>query len=48
VKKTNCGIVITVIYVDDLIVTGDSDAGISNLKKLLKQKFKIKGLGGVR
>ncbi len=44
-KKTNHGIVVIVIYVDDLIVTGDSDADISDLKKLLKQKFEMKDLG---
>ncbi len=36
VKKTDHGIIIIVIYVDDLIITGNSDADISNLKKLLK------------
>jgi hypothetical protein len=36
VKKTNHGIVIIVIYVDDLIITGNSDANIFYLKKLLK------------
>jgi ribosomal protein S3 len=40
VKKTDHGIVVIIIYVDDLIITGDSDADISDLKKLLKQKFK--------
>jgi len=47
VKKTNHGVVVIVIYVDDLIITGDSDANISDLKKLLKQKFKMKDLGGL-
>jgi hypothetical protein len=47
VKKTN-GIVVIVIYVDDLIITGDSDADISDLKKLLKQKFEMKDLGELR
>jgi hypothetical protein len=42
VKKTNCGIVIIVVYDDDLIIMGDSDVDISNLKKLLKQKFEMK------
>jgi histone deacetylase 1/2 len=42
VKKTNYGIVIIVIYVDDLIIIGDSDADIFDLKKLLKQKFEMK------
>jgi len=45
VKKTNCGIIVIVIYVDDLIITRDSDANISNLKKFLKQKFEMKDLG---
>jgi hypothetical protein len=45
VKRTDHGIVVIVIYVDDLIITGNSDADISDLKKLLKQKFEMKDLG---
>jgi hypothetical protein len=45
VKKTDHGIVVIVIYVDDLIITGDSDVDIFDLKKLLKQKFEMKDLG---
>jgi hypothetical protein len=48
VKKTNHGIIVIVIYVDDLIITRDSDANISDLKKLLKQKFEMKDLGELR
>ncbi len=48
VKKTDHGIVVIVIYVDDLIITGDSDADISDLNKLLKQKFEMKDLGELR
>ncbi len=44
-KKTDHGIVVIVIYVDDLIIRGDSDVDISGLKKLLKQKFEMKDLG---
>ncbi len=44
-KKTDHGIVVTVIYVDDLIIIGDSDADIFDLKKLLKHKFEMKDLG---
>ncbi len=36
VKKTDHGIALIVIYVDDLIITGDSDADIFDLKKFLK------------
>jgi len=45
VKKTDHGIVVIVIYVDDLIITGDNDANIFDLKKFLKQKFEMKDLG---
>jgi hypothetical protein len=48
VKKTNHGIVVIVIYVYDLIIIGDSDANIFDLKKLLKQKFEMKDLGELR
>jgi hypothetical protein len=48
VKKIDRGILVIVIYVDDLIVTRDSDADIFDLKKLLKQKFKMKDLGELR
>jgi hypothetical protein len=48
VKKTNHGIVVITIYVDDLIITGDSDVDIFDLKKLLKQKFEMKDLGELR
>jgi hypothetical protein len=48
VKKTDHGIVVIVIYVDDLIITGDNDADIFDLKKLLKQKFEMKDLGELR
>ncbi len=48
VKKTDHGIVVIVIYVDDLIIIGNSDAYIFDLKKLLKQKFEMKDLGKLR
>ncbi len=47
-KKTNHGIVVIVIYVDDLIITRDNDVDIFELKKLLKQKFEMKDLGELR
>jgi len=48
VKKTDHGIVVIVIYVDDLIITRDSDADIFDLKKFLKEKFEMKDLGELR
>ncbi len=48
VKKTYRGIVVIIIYVDDLIIIVDSDVDIFDLKKLLKQKFEMKDLGELR
>ncbi len=48
VKKIDHGIVVIVIYVDDLIVTRNNDVNISDLKKLLKQKFEMKDLEELR
>jgi len=45
VKKIDHGIIIIVIYIDDLIVTRNSDVDIFDLNKLLKQKFEMKDLG---
>ncbi len=47
-KKIDHGIVVIVIYVDDLIIIGNSDVDIFDLKKLLKQKFEMKDLGELR
>jgi hypothetical protein len=48
VKKIGHGIIIIIIYVDDLIITGNSDTYIFDLKKLLKQKFEMKDLRELR
>jgi hypothetical protein len=48
VKNTNHGIVVIVIYVDDLIIIGNSEVDIFDWKKLLKQKFEMKDLGELR
>jgi hypothetical protein len=48
VKKTDHGIIVIIIYVDDLIIIGDSNANIFNLNKHLKQKFEMKDLGKLR
>jgi hypothetical protein len=48
VKKIDHGIAVIVIYVDDLIIIRDNDVDISDLNKLLKQKFEVKDLGELR
>ena len=44
VRKSETGIVVITIYVDDLIVAGDSDVEVENVKGLLKHKFEMKDL----
>ena len=48
VRKIDRGIVIIVIYVDDLIVGGDNLDEIDHVKGLLKLKFDMKDLGDLR
>ena len=48
VRKGDVGFVIIVIYVDDLILTDDSDSGMAEVKGLLKKKFEMKDLGELR
>ncbi|XP_015161174.1 uncharacterized mitochondrial protein AtMg00810-like [Solanum tuberosum] len=47
-KKTHAGIVVILIYVDDLLVTGSSPQLIEEAKQVLKDNFKIKDLGSLR
>ena len=42
------GIVVITIYVDDLIIVGDSAMEIDHVKSLLKQEFEMKDLGELR
>ncbi|WP_286489548.1 reverse transcriptase domain-containing protein, partial [Escherichia coli] len=48
VKRTDRGIILLVIYVDDLIITGDSDVDIQDVRLLLRQKFEMKDWGELR
>ena len=45
VCKSDVGIVLITIYVDDLIIVGDSETEIEHVKGLLKQEFEMKDLG---
>ncbi|CAN0873749.1 Retrovirus-related Pol polyprotein from transposon TNT 1-94 [Linum grandiflorum] len=44
-KQSSRGITILLIYVDDMILTGDDSQGIAEVKGLLRSHFKLKELG---
>ena len=48
VKKTGGGLVIIVIYVDDLILTGSNSDEIMHVKKVLGAEFDMKDLGELK
>ena len=48
VHESDAGIVVITIYVDDLIIVGDSAIEIDRVKCLLKQEFEMKDLGELR
>lgn len=47
-KKGNRGIVVLLVYVDDIIVTGSDSQGIAEIKQQLSQAFHTKDLGPLR
>ena len=48
VKKIGCGLIVIVIYVDDLIIRGDNMDEVEHVKGLLKKQFDMKDLGDLR
>ena len=48
VRNGSSGKLIVLIYVDDLIITGDSSEEIMNLKQSLQSKFSMKDLGALK
>uniref|UniRef100_A0A2N9H689 Reverse transcriptase Ty1/copia-type domain-containing protein n=1 Tax=Fagus sylvatica TaxID=28930 RepID=A0A2N9H689_FAGSY len=45
IHHTSTGITLILLYVDDMIITGDDTAGIRDLQKFLSQHFEMKDLG---
>ena len=48
VKHTKVGVIILIVYVDDIIVSGSDVDGIEEVITNLKRKFQIKDLGKLR
>ncbi|XP_071933222.1 uncharacterized protein [Coffea arabica] len=44
-KQSETGIILLVVYVDDIVITGNDAAGISSLKTFLHSQFQTKDLG---
>src|SRR3954469_14949673 len=44
-QNTSKGIVLLLVYVDDIVVTGSDQESISTIKKLLQSTFHMKDLG---
>ena len=48
VKRTDCGLIVIVIYVDELIITGSNKDEIADAKKVLGAEFDMKDLGELK
>ena len=45
VQRSSAGITLILLYVDDMIITGDDSTGIRSLQHFLSQHFEMKDLG---
>ena len=47
-RNSSSGIILLVVYVDDIVITGSDFKGISSLKSFLQSQFDTKDLGMLR
>ena len=48
VTKTGCGLIVIVIYVNDLIITGSNKDETADVKRVLGAEFDMKNLGELK
>lgn len=46
-KFNSLGYIILVVYIDDIVIIGNDESGIDNLKLFLSKNFQIKDLGNL-
>ena len=47
-RNSDSGVILLVVYVDDIVITGSDIAGITSLKEFLKTQFHTKDLGSLK
>ena len=47
-RTTKTGVVILILYIDDMVITGSDTTAISSLKQHLQSEFEMKDLGWLR
>lgn len=48
IKNCDTGFVLLLVYVDDIVITGNNESLIESVKQFLKTQFQIKDLGLLR
>jgi hypothetical protein len=47
IRRSDSGLILLLLYVDNIIITEDDTVGIRNLQKILCQQFEMKDLGSL-